>query len=56
MPDVSTTNFFPMMQICFPALNRAGPRMLRGQSQDSLCLAEPVLGIYKNFLCSYVQD
>src|SRR6266480_4575578 len=37
------------------ALNRAGRRMLRGLS-NSLCLAEPVLGIYEYSLYTYVQD
>ena len=30
--------------------------MLRERSQDSLCLTELVLRIYKYFLCTYVQD
>src|SRR6266480_3871070 len=40
----------------FAQLNCAGRRMLRGQSQDSLCLTELVLRIYKYFLYTYVQD
>jgi hypothetical protein len=40
----------------FAQLNCAGRRMLRGQSQHSLCLTELVLRIYKYFLCTYVQD
>jgi hypothetical protein len=48
--------FFSHDADLFAALNRTRRRMLRRQSQDSLYLTEPVLGIYKYVLCTDVQD
>jgi len=40
----------------FTPLNRAAREMLRERSQDSLYAAERMLGVYKNFVCFYVND
>src|SRR5215468_3734894 len=40
----------------FMTLNRTPRQMLRERPQHSLCLAEPILGVYKYFLCTYVED
>jgi hypothetical protein len=55
MAEVTVKIFNPIVQ--FPCtLNCATRWALRGRSYDSLGRAEPILGIYKYVLCTYVQN
>src|SRR4030095_5299598 len=56
LADASVRIFVPIMRFNFTPLNRVAPEMLRDRFQDSRCLAEQMLGIYKYFLCTYVED
>src|SRR5437879_8409300 len=55
MADATVRIFVPIRRY-FTPLNRAARQMLRERSQDSLYAAERMLGVYKNFVCFYVND